>query len=136
MKMEKNRSSVNEVAMFESGNLIASMRISFFAKELQVLIADMPDAGFFVVSDMPYGAERIEKWLVDGGPLPSLAKRIQELKSIIAKLNIEAANFSSASERVFENAQKLSQALQRQAEIDEALEIDADDKSALALSQD
>jgi prefoldin subunit 5 len=68
--------------------------------------------------------------------LPGLAKRIQELKSIIAKLNIEAANFASASERVFEHAQKLSQALQRQAEIDEALEIDADDKSALALSQD
>ena len=136
MKMEKNRSSVNEVVMFESGNLIASMRITFFAKELQVRIADMPETGFFVVSDMPYGAERIEKWLVDGGPLPELAKRIQELKSIIAKLNIEAANFSSASERVFEHAQKLSQALQRQAEIDEALEIDADDKSALALSQD
>lgn len=135
-KLSKNRSTYEEIDLFESGIIAGRMQVNTFSKSLSVGLAGMPELGRFEVSDIPYGAERIANWIIDGGPVPALALRLKELKEKIDATRNEAAALASAAERVFEHEERLSQALQRQAEIDEALEIDTDDMSALALSQD
>lgn len=83
---------------------------------------------------LPYGAESIGSALNDRLIEAQMQKSLQQEEAQLQRMRGDMAHLQTLNDVTFEHEEALQAALARQAEIDEALEIDVEDKSLVALA--
>lgn len=85
---------------------------------------------------LPYYKAELAAYLEAGVMVEQVNEQIENLHAGLARCESEMLQIQKKIEAPFEHMARLQDALARQAEINISLEIDSDDKSALALSDD
>lgn len=132
LRQSKSFDDQNSWELFSVGNV--NVRVEGERRE-PVLRASQSSENNFVLRlrEMPYGAEKIAGYLTNGGVLSEVEERLKNTQTSLAKTLDEIATVQRSQTMTFEHEEKLTQLLERQAEINDALEIDVDDKSAMSL---
>ncbi|WP_234265149.1 Eco57I restriction-modification methylase domain-containing protein [Hydrogenophaga sp. NFH-34] len=125
-----------KVELFEAGNLKVYLESIAGERDhsewAEVVGADCVDARVAV----PYAASDITAWLKEAGMVKQIQERLKSIQLRTESVEEVAKSIANQLDRPFEHEERLQAALARKVEIDEALEIDTDEKSALALAED
>jgi N12 class adenine-specific DNA methylase len=132
--LKRSEISDNEWTLFQTGNLTVKLVTNWSGSNLRACV-EGEDLSV-TLKKVPYGAERIADYLIEGGIVQEVHDHLKYLQDSIRETESEISTLQNALQSRFEHEEKYTKALQRQAEIDEALEIDVDDKSAMALEEE
>ena len=87
------------------------------------------------ISEISWRPSDLHAYLVEGGLQQEIASKLSYSLTRIDKMQADFERYSKSVSITFEHEAKLQVLLERQAEIDAELEIDVDDRSALALAE-
>jgi N12 class adenine-specific DNA methylase len=132
-KGNKNWDQQERFDLLKAGNVVMYFDVRGKNKTLRITCPEHDEKVSFNIESMPYGADKINEWLANNGPIAAVNEQLATTQSRLVKAQSEEQVLLAAASRVFEHAQRLEDALCRQAEIDDELEVETDDKSAMAL---
>lgn len=118
------------------GEMTLAALVSGDAKNSSIDTSVVGASGAWYHFRLPYGAVNVAEFLTSQEIEKSIRDRIVFAQNRIQELTREHASFEAQSGKSFEYADRLSQALERQAEIDSQLDLNSDDASALAAAED
>lgn len=130
------RWTAREEVLFTTGNLEVGLYLSPQSSEpvFRGALEGMPLAKGYGV-DVPYGAERIVAMLNSDSISEQLRAKAEYMLGHMQSLREDIERYKTRLAVKFESEAKLQEARSRKARIDEELEIDVDDTSAMALDK-
>lgn len=134
IKLEKNWSVRSSYDLMTVGNLALTWETAGNQRNLHATLLDGSKKSM-QLDGMPFGADKIADWLKDGVLIQELVARTVGIEGKQKAAIRDADSYEQAANRVFEHEDRLNAALVRQMEINSALEIETDDKSAIGLMQ-
>lgn len=129
-------SAKDEVQLAKVGNLSIFMQRFAGSSSYEMFAQIDEPQGVICLVQLPFATSEIVQYLKDEGMRKQAEDRMKMLCERITGMEFDVKSIEESLNGSFEQQSKLDELLARKAEIDEALEIDADDTSALALAED